>query len=127
VRLLLDTNVLYWWFTDPGKLSRSAFTEITNIANSVFVSSASALELALKVNLGKLDALRLVTNLSDYIHDEGFAELPITIEQATRAGLLPLHHRDLFDRLLVSQAQSVNIPILSSDPTLDRYDVKRIW
>jgi PIN domain nuclease of toxin-antitoxin system len=58
---------------------------------------------------------------------EGFSELPIGLEHAVRAGLLPLHHGDPFDRLLVAQAQAMNVPILSADEILDRYDVKRIW
>jgi len=65
--------------------------------------------------------------LSGYIAEEGFTELPISITQATRAGLLPLHHRDPLDRLLVAQAQDLNIPIVSSDRLLDLYDVKRLW
>jgi PIN domain nuclease of toxin-antitoxin system len=54
-------------------------------------------------------------------------ELPITVMQATRAGLLPLHHRDPFDRLLVAQAQDLGVSILSADELLDRYDIKRVW
>jgi len=58
---------------------------------------------------------------------QAFRELPITLEMAVHAGLLPTHHRDPFDRLLVAQPQSLNIPILSADANLDRYDVKRLW
>jgi PIN domain nuclease of toxin-antitoxin system len=61
------------------------------------------------------------------VEEEGFEELPISMEQAVRAGLLPLHHRDPFDRWLVAQAQALNVPILSADAVLDQYDVKRLW
>jgi PIN domain nuclease of toxin-antitoxin system len=125
--VLLDTHALFWWFSDTLRLSKRASSIISNPDNTVLVSAATAWELAIKVNLGKIDALSLAVELGRYSEQEGFTELPISIEQATRAGLLPLHHRDPFDRLLVAQAQSLNVPILSADRILDRYDIKRLW
>jgi PIN domain nuclease of toxin-antitoxin system len=127
MNVLLDTHALVWWFSDSAKLSKRASSIMANPNNTVLVSAAVAWELAIKVNLGKLDALSLVVELPGHIEQEGFMELPISVEQAGRAGLLPLHHRDPFDRLLVAQAQALNLPILSGDAVLDRYDVKRIW
>jgi len=127
MNLLLDTHALVWWFSDAPKLSKRASSLIANSRNTVLVSAVSAWELAIKVNLGKLDALDFVMELDRHTEEEGFVPLPISIGQASRAGLLPLHHRDPFDRLLVAQAQSLNIPILSADSLLDRYDVKRLW
>jgi PIN domain nuclease of toxin-antitoxin system len=127
VRILLDTHVLIWWFGNESKLSRRALSIITNPSNTILVSAAIAWELAIKVNLGKFDAFSLTTELPRYTEEEGFEELPISMEQAVRAGLLPLHHRDPFDRLLVAQAQALNVPILSADTVLDQYDVKRVW
>ena len=127
MEVLLDTHALVWWFNDPTKLSKRASHVIANSDNTVLVSAVTAWELAIKVNLGKLDALAFVIDLARHAEEEGFTELPIRIPQATRAGLLPLHHRDPFDRLLVAQAQALNIPILSADAILDRYDIKRIW
>jgi PIN domain nuclease of toxin-antitoxin system len=65
--------------------------------------------------------------LGDQVAQGNFSELPISLAHAVRAGLLPWHHRDPFDRLLVAQAQDLSIPILSADKLLDRYDVRRIW
>lgn len=127
MKILLDTHALIWWFSNESKLSRRASSIIANQSNTVLVSAAIAWELAIKVNLGKFDALSLTTELPRYTEEEGFEELPISMEQAVRAGLLPLHHRDPFDRLLVAQAQSLNAPILSADTVLDQYDVKRVW
>ena len=127
MKILLDTHALIWWFGNESKLSRRAFSIIADQNNTVFVSAAVAWELAIKVNLGKFDALALTTELPRYTQEEGFDELPISLEQAVRAGLLPLHHRDPFDRLLVAQAQALNVPVLSADTVLDRYDVKRLW
>jgi PIN domain nuclease of toxin-antitoxin system len=83
--------------------------------------------MAIKVSLGKLDAWRLVVELPEILQRRGFTELPITIAQSVRVASLPLHHRDPFDRLLVAQAQDLNLPILSADKLLDLYDVKRLW
>lgn len=127
MRLLLDTHALVWWFNDPSQLSKRADSIIANTQNTVLVSAAVAWELSIKVNLGKLNALSLITDLSERLEREGFTEIPIGVAQAIRAGLLPLHHRDPFDRLLVAQAQDLGIPILSADTSLDRYDIKRVW
>src|SRR6266852_220282 len=127
MNILLDTHTLFWWFGEPRKLSKRAVSIIASSQNTVLVSAATAWELAIKVNLGKLRALALVVELGRHTREEGFIELPINLDQATRAGLLPLHHRDPFDRLLVAQAQDLNIPILSADTVLDQYDVKRLW
>jgi len=127
MKLLLDTHVLIWWFNEPAKLSARAASILRSPGNTILISAAVAWELAIKVNLGKIDALPLVSELASQTAEEGFTELPISMAQAVRAGLLPRHHRDPFDRVLVAQAQDLNVPILSADAVLDRYDVKRIW
>jgi len=127
VKVLLDTHAVYWWFGDSSRLSKPALSILSDSRNVVLVSAATAWEMAIKVNLGKLNALELVLELGKHLAEEGFEEAPIGCNTAVRAGLLPLHHRDPFDRLLVAQAQELNVPILSSDPLLDRYDVKRLW
>ncbi len=127
MKVILDSHTLVWWFSDLAKLSKRATSIVSNTANTALVSAATAWELAINVNLGKLNALALVTDLSRHLDKEGFMELPISISQASGAGLLPLHHRDPFDRLLVAQAQDLGIAILSADASLDQYDVKRVW
>lgn len=127
MNVLLDTHALFWWFGDATKLSQRAVSLITSKSNTVLVSAATAWELAIKVNLGKIDALGLLGELGNYVMEEGFVELPISLEHAAVAGLLPSHHRDPFDRLLVAQAQVMHVPILSADRILDRYDIKRLW
>ena len=127
MNVLLDTHVLFWWFSDASKLSKRAIAIMGDPDNTVLVSAATAWELAIKTNLGKIDALPLVVELGRFVELEGFMELPIGIERAARAGLLPAHHRDPFDRLLVAQAQSLHVPLLSADQVMDRYDIKRLW
>ena len=127
MKILIDTQALFWWYGDPGRLSQSARSIIQQRDDVIFVSAVTAWELAIKVNTGKLDALSLVIDFRSFLIAEGFTDLPITVEHAARAGLLPLHHKDPFDRLLVAQAQEIGIPIVSNDQLFDRYDVKRLW
>jgi PIN domain nuclease of toxin-antitoxin system len=127
MNVLLDTHAVIWWFNEPEKLSKRATTTITNQANTVYVSAASSWEMAIKASLGKLHTTSFVLDLVDLLRQENFFEQPVTVDHAVRGGLLPLHHRDPFDRLLVAQAQSLNIPIVSADAILDAYDIKRIW
>ena len=127
MKLLLDTHVVVWWLEDADRLSRRASILLGNLDNSILISAAVGWELGIKVNLGKFKPSSILDGLDQLVQQEAFSELPITLEMAVRAGLLPIHHRDPFDRMLVAQAQSLNIPILSADAILDRYDVKRLW
>lgn len=128
MRLLLDTHVLLWWLSDDPALPDSARKLIARPANTVLVSAASAWEIAIKVRLGRLpDAGDLVADFSGYLVRERFENLPISVEHAVRAGLLPGPHRDPFDRMLVAQAQAENMPIVSIDAAFDHYKVRRLW
>ncbi|HKW18973.1 MAG TPA: type II toxin-antitoxin system VapC family toxin [Terriglobales bacterium] len=127
MKILLDSQVLFWWYSEPAKLSKRAGSMIHDGSNTVLISAATAWELSIKAALGKLDALQLVMDFSTYLEEEGFEELPIAISHAIRAGLLPIHHKDPFDRLLVAQAQELSVPMVSSDQGLDSYGIIRIW
>jgi PIN domain nuclease of toxin-antitoxin system len=127
LNLLIDSHVLLWWWTDEGKLSRRAKDAILDARNRSYISAAVTWELAIKVNLGKLDAREVVSALPQLLLEEGFRRLAISTDHALRAGLLPLLHRDPFDRMLVAQAQSLNSPVVSADAIFDRYGVQRIW
>jgi PIN domain nuclease of toxin-antitoxin system len=121
MNLLLDTHVLIWW--DEGrKLAAEARRAITN-AEAVYVSAASAWEVAIKIGLGRLRPKRTVEQAAD---ESGFLELPVTIRHAQRVAFLPDHHRDPFDRLLVAQAELEELTLVSRDPVFERYRVKTI-
>jgi PIN domain nuclease of toxin-antitoxin system len=104
-RLLLDTHALLWFVANDAALSVSARSLIES-ADEVFVSVASAWELAIKVSLGKLslDAPSAETFFEDQMRANGFTYLPIAPAHVFRAAALPVHHRDPFDRLLIAQA-----------------------
>ena len=83
--------------------------------------------MAIKNKQGKLDIQDLLDRLPQEIEEEGFLVLPISIEHGLRAGALPEHHRDPFDRMLIAQAQAEHLPIVSNDTVFDSYGIKRIW
>lgn len=129
MRLLLDTHAFLWWvFADP-KLSRAARTAISDEAqNSVFVSAASAWEIATKYRIGKLPDARVVAeDVSGAIAAEGFNPIAVSVLHAERAGSLVGHHRDPFDRMLVAQAISEDLVLLSNERAFEAYGVKRLW
>jgi PIN domain nuclease of toxin-antitoxin system len=120
VRLLLDTHVVVWALGDDRRLGRTARGAIEDVANAVYVSAATAWEMALKRALGKLEVPR---DIRDWIEQSAFSSLPIEIDHALAAAGLPLHHRDPFDRMLVAQAQIEGLTLVTGDPRIAQYDV----
>ncbi len=128
MRLLLDTHALIWWLLGDPALSAAARTSITDDDNEVLVSAASAWEISTKHRIGKLPlAAILAADVAGAIASQGFAELPITVREAERAGRLPGPHRDPFDRMLIAQALSLELTLVSNEAMFDRYAVRRLW
>jgi PIN domain nuclease of toxin-antitoxin system len=128
MRFLLDTHTLLWCFNASPSLSSRARRVIEDGSNEIIVSAASAWEIATKVRLGKLPTgEELVTDFERYLNQLGCDALPISLEHAVRAGRLPGEHRDPFDRMLIAQAQTEDLPVISNDPIFDEYHVRRIW
>ena len=128
MRALLDTHTLLWWLSDDPALTRAARKIVAETKNTIFVSAASAWEIATKVRLGKLPAaVNLVSDFCAQMQRERFELLAITAEHGVRAGLLPGPHKDPFDRMLIAQSQAENIPIISNETAFDAYGVRRLW
>jgi len=128
VKVLLDTCALIWATLSPSSLSREARETIADEGNVILVSAASAWEIATKVRLGKLPgAEKLARDYLDVMQDAGYTLLDLDSASALRAGRLVAEHRDPFDRMIAAQALGQDIPILSPDPQLDKFGVRRIW
>ena len=128
MRFLLDTHTLLWSFTADRSLSARARRLIQDGSNELLISAASVWEIATKVRLGKLPTGEiLLSDLDAYLARLGCEGLPISLSHAMRAGALGGEHRDPFDRMLISQAQAENLPIISNDRIFDVYHVQRIW
>jgi PIN domain nuclease of toxin-antitoxin system len=116
MNLLLDTHAFLWFCQDDPALSADAKKLIEDPSNRKLVSVASCWEIAIKAGLGKLKLGEpSATYIPAALARTGFELLPISVAHATGVELLPLHHRDPFDRLLVSQAMTESFPIVSGD------------
>lgn len=128
MRLLLDTHALLWWLDGDRRLSLKARRAIANQSNTILVSAASAWEIATKARLGKLPgATDVAADVAAGVAGQGFLPLDITMLHAQKAGRLPGHHRDPFDRMLIAQSQMEDIALLSDDEAFDNFDVRRFW
>jgi PIN domain nuclease of toxin-antitoxin system len=128
VKLLLDTHAVLWWLFDDPQLSDSARKAIATAGNQILVSSASAWEIATKYRIGKLPEVGdIVEKLPQYLRKARFEILPISLEHALKAGLLPGPHRDPFDRMLMAQSDIEKIPVVTVDPVFTQYGVRVIW
>jgi PIN domain nuclease of toxin-antitoxin system len=119
VILLLDAHAVLWWLADDPNLATPARSAIADPASEVLVSAATVWEIAIKRALGRLDA---PSGLTDALEEVGFDVLPVTGQDAERAGALPPHHRDPFDRMLVAQGQRLGALIVSRDAAFAAYD-----
>ncbi len=109
-------------------MPRRARRDIDDDANVVFVSAASAWEITTKYHRGRLDeAVAMAPDIPGAIADQDFEELPITVEEAARAGALPGPLNDPFDRMLIAQAISRDLVLISNESTFDRYGIRRLW
>lgn len=128
MRLLLDTHAFLWWVTDDDRLSERAGELIADGANDVYVSAASAWEIAIKVGLGRIrlpDEAR--TFAPDQLERNAFQALSVHVAHAVAVIALPDVHRDPFDRMLVAQAMTEGLTIVSQDQELARYPVPVVW
>ena len=128
MRLFIDTHAQLWWLSDDPSLSHAARKAMAETSNVLLVSAASAWEIATKVRLGRLPgAAELAADFQGFMLREGFTTLDITADHAIRAGLLPGPLKDPFDRMLISQAQAENVPVVTNERAFEAYGVRRVW
>jgi PIN domain nuclease of toxin-antitoxin system len=118
MKLLLDTHIYLWWLEDSPALPASA-RKMIETAETVFISSASLWESAIKSGIGKLDVNQ--EELVSGIRESGFEELPVRSEHTVWLLRLDNHHQDPFDRMLLAQALSEPLHLLTADSILARY------
>ncbi|MBC8114810.1 MAG: type II toxin-antitoxin system VapC family toxin [Candidatus Saccharimonas sp.] len=128
MRLLLDTHAFLWFLLDDPGLSETARNLIVDPGNDIEISPASYWEIAIKIGLGKYSLPEPYdTFMERELAENDFRILPILPRHTSVLTTLPLHHRDPFDRLLVAQAISEGISLVSNDPALDVYSIQRLW
>ena len=126
--MLLDTNALIWALRDPHQLTGPALRTLENPKSQILVSAATAWEISTKVRLGKLpESVSFESRFVEVMDAAGFTMVSITAEIALRSARLIGEHRDPFDRIIAAHALAEDIPIISADPKLDAFGVRRLW
>ena len=123
-RYLLDSNAFLWAKTEPQRIRREAFEKISYGDSQLFVSLATVWELAIKSSKGKLDAFAAMIAsrpLDVLLSESDFTLLNVNLDHVTMAHQLPFHHRDPFDRMLVAQAMTEDLTVITSDRTFGQY------
>lgn len=128
MKLLLDTHAFAWWLLEDVQMSETARSHIADPKNRIFVSAASAFEMAIKHRLGKWQSIeRFLPEFASTVSSEGFEALNVTIVHAIKAGSLNGSHADPFDRLLAAQAIEEDCRLVSSDAAMRDLGVKVVW
>ena len=128
MRYLVDTHAAIWWFEDSRRLTERARAAIRAEDNEIYISAATAWEIATKVRIGKLDiAPELAADIEGTIRRQRFQPLPITMAHAETAGRLAGSHRDPFDRMLIAQSLLEHLTLVSNETRFDRFGVHRLW
>ena len=125
---LLDTHSFLWFIAGSSKLSKKARLLIESTDTELYLSVASLWEMAIKISLGKL---YLKEPFEDLIPAQlslnGINLLQISVKHTAVVTKLPFHHRDPFDRLIIAQAQTEELPVISTDSAFDAYEIQRVW
>jgi len=125
---LLDTHTFLWFLNDDEQLSSQAKKIIQNIEGKKFISIASIWEICIKLNLGKLKINVSLNQLKSEILNNGFNLLPLDFEHIINLTTLENHHKDPFDRIIISQAISEKLTIISRDNNFKLYQqIKVVW
>ncbi|MEA2114794.1 MAG: type II toxin-antitoxin system VapC family toxin [Thermodesulfobacteriota bacterium] len=119
-RLLLDTHILLWWLGNDPILGSKTLQLISDPRNEVFISAVTNWEIAIKKQIGKLEA---PDDIDTIVEDEGFSKLVITLYHGEIAGGLPMYHTDPFDRMLIAQAKTMALQLVTNDREIQQYDV----
>jgi PIN domain nuclease of toxin-antitoxin system len=128
MQLILDTHTFLWFVWDEVNLSNTAKVLITNPTHQKFISTASYWEIAIKLSIGKLDLGEPYRAfMRREIARNNFDLLSVSIDHAAAVSVLPFHHRDPFDRMLIAQAMVEDMPILIRDLAFESYPVTRLW
>lgn len=128
MRYLIDTHALLWMVNDYKNLSPKVKQLLLNSENTIYLSMASLWELTIKMSLKKLILDDTLENFAqEHIIGNDIQLLRIEPPHIYRLEILPLHHRDPFDRLIISQSIEDNLPILGNDRVFDKYGISRIW
>jgi len=126
MNLLLDTHAFVWWYEDSKRLGKTARSALSKPGNSVWLSAASAWEIAIKSGAGRFLLKKPADEIIARLVEDGLQTLPISIQHALAVRNLPLHHADPFDRILIAQAQCEDMTLVTADAVFDAYEIRAL-
>lgn len=121
VNYLIDTHILLWYLVGDKRVTQSTRAKIESSDNSIFLSNASLWEIAIKLSIGKLKLNVSLTELNDYLQKQGLIILEFDFRNQETLQMLPFYHQDPFDRLIVSQAKTKSMEIITNDDQVLNY------
>lgn len=128
MRALLDTHAFLWWISDSSRLSKRAYEFIEKPSNTIYLSSVSFWEISIKSTLGSIQfPKKMESFIAEQISINSFEPLSINISHAVNIRDLPQHHKDPFDRMLISQSQIEDMPLITGDKLISKYKIELIW
>ncbi len=128
MKILLDTHVLLWILMDDDRLSNTCRDTFLDTKNNLYFSIISLWEICIKISLDKLTLKEgWLESIRDEMKINSIQWLPVEIDHCIKAGELPFHHRDPFDRMLIAQAMSEDLSILTRDSQFSGYEINCIW
>ncbi len=127
MNLLLDTHAFIWFINGSRELPKNVAAEIKSLDNNCYISIASLWEISIKTSIGKLKLKSRFNHISKFLADNEIEILPLTFEHLQKLTRLKYHHRDPFDRVIISQALTENITVVTKDTEFKQYGVKILW
>ena len=128
MKAILDTHCLLWWLSEPGRLNARVRGLLADHENEFYLSAISALEIAIKWQLGKLSLPEPPEAfVARIVREQSLLPLPVRQDHALALASLPRKHADPFDRVLICQSRIEDLPIMTADRAIRAYDVRVIW
>jgi PIN domain nuclease of toxin-antitoxin system len=127
MELLLDAHAFIWFMDGDNSLPEKAIVAIKDIKNRCFISVASLWEIAIKLSLKKIELKSGFNKINDFLANNDIDILPITFDHLQKLVTLPFHHRDPFDRIIISQGLSENFRIVTKDKEFENYTERILW
>lgn len=128
MKLLFDTHAFLWWESEPEKLSPTALVLCEDKSNQLLLSVVSVWEMQIKIQLGKLKLKKSLKEIIErQLSENDLKILSVELNHALTLKDLDNHHKDPFDRLIISQAKVEKLAIISGDKVISRYDIEVIW
>ena len=124
MNIIIDTHIFLWALTEPLKLSDAKRSALEDLSNTIYVSAVSVAELMIKASIGKIE---IDFDPVAIAQESGFDLLDFSANAALLLKDLPFHHKDPFDRMLIAQAITENMPVMTIDSVFDQYPVQIIW